>query len=342
MAFRCGIIGMASWYSQAFAGALRSMPREAELVALADLGQAPDVISALTGKTPKEWAAHFEAKLYADPEEMIRAEGLDVAFVCVHDCDKARYAELAARAGCHVYVAKPLCIGTEAALRLAAVATETGRVIGTLEPGRYDGAIRQAWNRVQAGEVGEVISARSWIQHGQPRDMDYANSVEFSPESGGTLYSLGVYAAGLLNWFMKGQVTQAWAVAGNYNTPWYPHFDQMKGTVTYEDGRIGSTDIYFSTPCAAPAWEMEVVGTKGILRINQDVFEGTIYTTDRGVIPFYRNQNDVIREAVGSFLDSLQAGEELDLPLAEAVEIIRVCEAWGRSIERGAPVAVER
>ena len=305
-------------------------------------GQSPESAKRYTGVATDDFAAAHGTKMYADPAEMIRAEGIDLAFVCAHDADKVGFAEMAARAGCHVYVAKPVCLGTAEALRLAAVAKETGRTISTLEPGRYDGAIRETHRRVRAGEIGEVLSARAWIQHGQPGNMDYSESVEFSPTSGGTLYSLGVYAAGLLNWFIDAPAVEAFAIAANMNTPWYPHPDQIKATVRYENGRLGSTDIYFSTPCSAPAWEIEVVGRTGIIRVNQDVFEGTLYASDGRVVPFYRNQNDVIHDAIGRFLSALAEGREPDLTLAEAVEFTRLCEAWGRSIESGKPVKIVR
>jgi predicted dehydrogenase len=80
------------------------------------------------------------------------------------------------------------------------------------------------------------------------------------------------------------------------------------------------------------------VGNKGIIRVNQDVFEGTVYTSDSRILPFYRNQNDVIREAIRHFLDAIAGGAAVELPMAEAIQIIRLCEAWNASISTGKPV----
>jgi len=338
MVFRCGIVGIGSWYSQAFARAVQATSRHAKLIAAAHLGQSSESVKRYTGYTREGFADEFAVNLYESAREMIHHENLDVVFVCAHDAEKRKYAELAVREGCHVYVAKPLCLSTVDAQALREIGRETGRTISTLEPGRYDGAIREARTRVVNGEIGEVISARCWIQHGQPGKMDLSESVEMSPRSGGTLFTLGVYAAGLLNWLLRARPSQAWAVGGNFATPWYPHPDQVKATVVYADGRLGSCDIYFGTPCRAPAWEIEAVGTQGIIRVNQDVFEGTLYASDSRIVPFYRNQNDVILEAIRSFLESLSAGAPPDLDMPEAIEIIRLCEGWKQSIETGAPV----
>src|SRR5439155_20694282 len=103
--------------------------------------------------------------------------------------------------GCHVYVSKRFCAAHADAVRMAEAGRRRGKVISTLEPARYDGSIRQAYDRVAAGEIGEVISVRAWIQHGQAGKRERTDNVEFDDAAGGTLYSLGVYGAGAANRF---------------------------------------------------------------------------------------------------------------------------------------------
>jgi predicted dehydrogenase len=340
VAIRTGIIGIGSFYSNAFGRGLRRLP-QVELVAAAHLNQPEETLVANTRQTREQFAATHGVRLYADPVEMIAAEKLDLAMVCALDRLKADLAVQAIEAGCHVYVSKPFCTRHADAVRMAEAGRRHGKVVSTLEPARYDGAIRQAHERVAAGEIGDVLSVRAWIQHGQAGNRDRTDSVEFDDTSGGTLYSLGVYAAGLANWFAGHDPERAYAEAANTNSPWHPFPDQMKGTIRYRSGRIGSADIYYSTRMRAPSWEVEAVGSRGMVRVNHSVYEGWVYRSDEPhVTPFYRNQNDVIGEAPRRFVEALEKGESVDLPVEEAVAIIAVCDAWRQSAETGQSVAV--
>lgn len=341
MGIRTGIIGIGSYYSNAFGRALRRLP-QVELRAAAHLNQPDETLVLNTRQTREQFAEAHAVHLYADPAEMIAEEKLELVMVCALDRQKAELAVQALAAGCHAYVSKPFCTSHADALRMAEAARRAGRVVSTLEPARYDGSIRQAYERVAAGEIGEVISVRAWIQHGQAGNRDRTDNVEFDDSSGGTLYSLGVYAAGLVNWFAGQDPERAYAEAANLNSPWHPFPDQMKGTVRYRSGKLASADVYYSTPCRAPAWEVEVVGRGGLVRVNHSVFEGWVYrSAEPHVTPFYRNQNDVIHEALRRFVEPLEKGDAVDLPADEAVTIIALCDAWRASAESGQAVAVK-
>src|SRR5437867_2874370 len=159
MPIRTGIIGIGSYYSNAFGRALRRLP-QVELRAAAHLNQLDETLQRNTSQTREQFAAAHGVQLYADPGEMIAEEKLDLAMVCALDRLKADLAVQAVEAGCHVYVAKPFCTRVEDARRMADAGRRHSKVVSTLEPARYDGAIRQAHDRVVAGEIGDVLSVR--------------------------------------------------------------------------------------------------------------------------------------------------------------------------------------
>ena len=95
-----------------------------------------------------------------------------------------------------VFIAKPMTNSVRDAAQIRAAArAHPDRLVGALNPARFATAIRQAHARVQAGEIGEVLTARAWIQHGAP---NATASRQGNPESddaqGGLAYSLSVYA----------------------------------------------------------------------------------------------------------------------------------------------------
>ena len=82
MRLKTGIVGLQSVYwPNAFANCLKSIS-QAELVACADMGYDPNLISISLGKTPAEYAAQYDLRLYRDPTEMIQKEGLDAVCIC--------------------------------------------------------------------------------------------------------------------------------------------------------------------------------------------------------------------------------------------------------------------
>lgn len=70
MGIRAGIVGIASFYSRAFAGALRRN-RDAELVSAARLGDPDANLTAVGALARADYAAQYGLTLYESPEEMI-------------------------------------------------------------------------------------------------------------------------------------------------------------------------------------------------------------------------------------------------------------------------------
>ena len=342
MALKAGICGIGSFYSDAFASAARAHP-DLELAACAHLDQNDDELKKLRRGTKSDFAERYGIKAYSQVTEMVTAEGVDVVFVCAPDIAKADQAVAEADAGAHAYMAKPMCKTLPGADAMIEAAKRNGVLMSALIPGRYDGAIRAMCERAKAGEIGKVITARSWIQHGcfGPGTV-FEGSPEFGPGQGGIDLSLGFYAADLLLWAIDSKPVRAYAEYDNLATPHSLWLDTGKATLRFDDGRMGSTDLIFNVACGAPAWEMEVVGTDGIARAHLDMMEGIIWHKDDAGAPrvFYRSQNDVIANAVGYFVRSVLEDAPLDITLEHGRSVLEVCLAWSRSSVTHQPVAL--
>lgn len=333
MTLKAGVCGVGSYYSDAFARAAVNHP-EVELVAYAHIDQSDAELKKQSRKTRSEYGQHYGLKSYSTTAEMVEAESLDLVFVTAHDNLKAREAVAAANAGAHVYISKPMCMTLAEADEVIEAGQRNKVLVSALMPGRDDGAIRAMANRVISGDIGKVLTARAWIQHGcfGPGTV-FEGSVEFGPGQGGIDLSLGFYAADLLLWLIDSKPVRAYAEYDNLATPHSIWMDTGKGTVRFGDGRMGSMDIIFNVSCGAPAWEMEVVGTDGIARAHLDVMEGIIWHKDDADAPrvFYRNQNDVIGDAVGRFVNSIKNGTPLDITPEHGRNVLELCLAWTRS-----------
>ena len=333
MSLKAGVCGIGSFYSNAFARTANRNP-DIELAAYAHLDQSDETLGSLGMKSKEAFGAQYGIRAYSTVTEMVRAESLDLVFVTCPDSLKPEQAANAMDAGAHAFISKPMCMTLAGADAMIAAAGRNNVRLSALLPGREDGAIRAMGTRVQEGAVGRVITARAWIQHGCfGPGMIFDGSGEFGPEQGGIGLSLGVYAADLLLWLIDSRAVRAYAEYDNLATPHSIWMDTGKGTVRFEDGRMGSMDIIFNVSCGAPAWEMEVVGTEGIARAHLDMMEGIVWHKDDKGAPrvFYRAQNDTIDAAVERFVHAVRDGHPLDVTPEHARNVLELCLAWNRA-----------
>jgi len=343
---QAAIIGTTSWYSGSFARALLAQP-DVRLVAAADLGVDDATMVRQLGMTRGEYAdRHGSLRLYRTPEDLLASEHIDLAFICAPDRAKAAHGATTIGAGIDTYFAKPMTSSLEGARQIVAASRATPAVwVGALNPGRFDGAIRAAYQQVREGAIGDLLTARAWIQHGAwPAGRSREGNAESDDGQGGPEYGLGVYAADLLNWFMGSDhpPRRAYAEYATLATENFPFMDSGKGTVRYADGRLGSMDLYYATPCQAPQWELEVAGREGILRTTGAVYEGVIWPAGQGGVRwFYRNQNDVILAAITHWVASCRERTAPEMDLTASCRAIGLCAAWIESARSTMPVTVD-
>ncbi len=333
MSLKAGVCGIGSFYSNAFARSAKRNP-DIELTAYAHLDQSDGTLGSLGMKSKEAFGAQYGIRAYSTVPEMVHAESLDIVFVTCQDSLKPQQAVSAMDAGAHAFISKPMCMTLAGADAMIAAARRNNVQLTALLPGREDGAIRAMGTRVRGGAVGRVITARAWIQHGCfGPGMVFDGSGEFGPGQGGIGLSLGFYAADLLLWLIDSPAVRAYAEYDNLATPHSIWMDTGKGTVRFEDGRMGSMDIIFNVSCGAPSWEMEVVGADGIARAHLDAMEGIIWHKDDGGDPrvFYRAQNDTIDAALDRFARAVIDGHSLDVTPEHARNVLELCLAWNRA-----------
>lgn len=332
MALRAGIIGVRSFYSRAYASVLKQLGN-VDLVAATALKSDDSRIK--KGSPPPDTFGHeYGINTYTSAARMIDAEQLGMVCVCAKNTSRPRYAELAAGKGCAVFLAKPPCANWAGVRALTQTWKRHKIPMSGCSPGLYDGAIAEACARVKAGELGRVLTARVLIQHGAfNRKGQTRGTMEFDKGQGGPELSLGFYAAPLLRLFAGSDADRVYAEYDNLNTrktsAW---MDSGKMIVRFKDGKMGSADIIFSTAgCRAPLWEVEVVGSKGILRTRQSVSEGVLWANDGNTVMFYRNQNAVLLRELTTFVNHVVEGTPLILTMEDVLKGLEICFAWWRS-----------
>jgi len=336
---RTGIVGLQSVYwPDAFANCLKSIS-VAELVACTSMSVDPGLISISLGKTPEEYADQYGIRLYHDSTEMIQKEGLDAVCICAKHTEIVNFIEQVAPLGVDIYIAKPMATTLEAADRIVKAVRNNNLIATSGTTERFDGGIREAYQRFKSGTIGELISIRALHQHGNinsfPKDDWY-----WDEEQGGPELSLIWYAADIVRWFADSEVVRVYAEYDNYLSENSPFMDNGKVILRFENRVIGSIDIYFSVEgFQFPSYEIELVGTTGGIRTQQSVYEGTLFTSE-GVSNFYRTQNNNLLDEMRHWVQCCIDKTDPELAIEDARRVIELCLATRQSARMHTPIAL--
>jgi predicted dehydrogenase len=353
MVMRIALVGQTSWYSGQFAKVVLTLG--ARLAGVATLGVPDEDLKRLSGSTSTEFAERYATRTFVDAADLLDATQPDLVLVTAPNLEKPQYVEMALAAGADAYISKPMASRMEDAARIRAAARKySTQLVGSLDPARFATAIREGHRRVKAGEIGEPLTARAWIQHGAANTtLSRKGNPESDDPQGGPAFSLGVYAADLLNWFLGAEERPAirtYAECDNLNTRTggYPWNDTYKAVVRYAEpedgapGRVGSMDVIFSVPMPAPLWEIEITGRDGMLRTNGGNYEGMIWRRaglERPRLePFSPTVDDTILNAIRHVLDAAEQRTPFEMDAEASCRAVELCTAWRRSAESHQPI----
>lgn len=332
---RVGMYGLhAAYWPTALADCVHQVPG-AELVGAAHLGFDPEWTQAIMGRSPEEFAAGYGLRLYEDPEEMIRQEGVEAVCLSGPHTDLPAHCARAASLGCHCYVAKPMAVDLAGADRIVEAARSAGVVAVSGMTERFDPAIRAAKQRLDAGEIGRLIGIRALHQHGRlnfhPRD--WWND----PEQGGPELSLMWYVADVCRWLAGSEVQRVYAEYGTFHSPGSPFMDNGKALFRFANGCLGSADIYFSCDFEFPQWEVEVMGTQGALRTQQSAYSLMAFGPG-GPRAAVRGAHPMLLDEVRNWLAACRGEEQPFITVEDARQVMEVCFAARESARTGGPV----
>ncbi|MBD3184658.1 hypothetical protein GF312_20425 [Candidatus Poribacteria bacterium] len=339
MSIKTGIVGLQSVYwPNALANCLKAIP-DAELKACADLGYEPEVVKTSLGVRPEEFASRHGIELYHYPNEMIDKEGLQAVCICAKHTEIVSLVEKVAPSGVGIYMAKPMATTMESARRIVKAVRDNNVIATSGTTERFDGGIREAYQRYESGAIGELISIRALHQHGNissfPKDDWY-----WKAEQGGPELSLIWYAGDVVRWFAGSNVIRVYAEYDNYLSEDSPFMDNGKIILRFANNVMGSIDIYFSVSgWRFPSYEVELVGTEGCIRTQQSVYEGMIFNKN-GISNFYRIQNNNLLDEISHWIRCCIDNTDPELTIEDACSVIELCLACRQSAYTKTPVNI--
>lgn len=335
---KVGMIGISSYYSLTYARGLRRIDG-VDFVSASHENYNEEWGKQVTGLTREEFKNCFGIRMYENAEEMLEKEKLDIVFVCSLLHRRPDDAIMCIKKGIHTFIAKNMAPDLEGARKILKVVKQSNVNVSTASPGLFEGSIWEAYNRVKNGEVGDVLSVRVYHNHGGKSKgllvmPEFQKEYKLGPE-----ISLGFYNSVLLCKFVGIKPVRVYAEYANLNTKDLPWMDSGKGIVVFENGALGSMDIYFAISYpGAPGKEIEICGTKGMIRTQQGVYDGVLWNTNGNISCFYRNPFQMDWAEIESFIKACGSGKEPELNIDDIYTAFEVCIGWYESSQKHMPV----
>lgn len=228
---------------------------------------------AVCGRDPgrtSEFAARFGAAGYTDYQRFLDHRGLDIVTICTPSGLHAEQGILAARAGKHVLVEKPIETTLEKADQLIHACELAGVRLGVIFQSRFLPAARRIRQAIEEGRLGRLILGDAYVKW-------YRSPEYYDPRSwhgtldldgGGALINQAIHTVDLLQWMM-GPFESVFAVKAALRYPHIQAEDTLVASIRFQSGALGVIEAATSIK---PGFKrrLEISGERGTVILDGD------------------------------------------------------------------------
>jgi myo-inositol 2-dehydrogenase/D-chiro-inositol 1-dehydrogenase/scyllo-inositol 2-dehydrogenase (NAD+) len=285
----------------------RYMP-EGEVVALVDTQQA------ILDETGEEFG--IEAR-FTTLEAALEKASFEAVVITTPTFTHMQLAVMAAQAGKHVFLEKPMAMDLEECDAIIGACRDNGVHLQIGFMRRFDPDFSLAFERIQAGEIGEPMLVKS-LTHGPGLPPPWARDLS---RSNGNLAEVNSHDLDATRWLMDSNPARIYLEVANFKgdergVDTENYYDNMIANLKFESGGLGS--ISGVCPCDyGYDARMEIIGKKGIMIIGSLENNALTVGVDRDtglVTPIFRRWPDRFRMAyineIEHFIQSIQQDTE--------------------------------
>jgi phthalate 4,5-cis-dihydrodiol dehydrogenase len=184
------------------------------------------------------FAADFGGSTFADAEALCDHEGIDVVYVASPHPLHARHVELAAAAGRHVLVEKPMAVTLDEAERMVAATERAGVTLIVGHSHSFDAPILAARRLIAGGRYGSprMLSAQNYTDFMyRPRRPEEL----VTAQGGGVVFSQGAHQVDIVRLLAGGRAATVSAHTGSWDAS-RPTEGAYAATLTFAEGAFAS------------------------------------------------------------------------------------------------------
>lgn len=199
---------------------------------------------------------------YDDLDECLRSGEIDSVYIAEPNSLHCDFTVRAARAGVHVLCEKPLAVTEQECQRMVDACRRAGVKLMTAYRLHFERANLEAVKVAQSGKLGELRYFNSiFSMQAQAPNIRLQKKM-----GGGPLYDLGVYCINAARYIFRDEPTEVLAMTATGSDKRFREVEEMAGAVLRFPGERVAT--FICSFGAADAGAYEIVGTKGLLRMN--------------------------------------------------------------------------
>lgn len=228
---------------------------------------------------------------YASLEDALQSAEFDAVVITTPTFTHAALSILAAKAGKHVFLEKPMALDLAECDAIIQATREAGVLLQLGFMRRFDPEFTAAASRIEAGEIGQPMLVKS-LTHGPGLPPAWARDLS---RSNGMLAEVNSHDWDCTRWLMGSNYQRVFTETANFkgaaNQVDTPNFyDNVLVSIKFENGGLGS--ITGVCPCGyGYDARLEIIGEKGILQVGDLGGQAVVVCTnrDQGLItPIYR------------------------------------------------------
>jgi predicted dehydrogenase len=246
----------------------------------------------------------------------------------------------AARAGCHLYLEKPVSHSLEGVRELAAVAAAGRLVVQVGCQLRFEPGLELVRRWLGEGRLGRPVSARarmgSWLPDWHPWE-DYRRGYAARAELGGGVLLTSIHELDYLHWLL-GPLAPLAAAGGRSGALEVDVEDHLEALLAAHQG--GPVSLGLDFLARPPVRRLEVLGTAGRARWDFLAGSAELWQEGRREEAFSRpstwRPEAMVAAAQADFLASVLDGGGNRVPLSEGVAVLETALEVKRLLAEGA------
>lgn len=199
---------------------------------LAELGAPPTLFIDMDLARAEVLAKTYSGKASSDPSTAIRSPDIDTVYICTYHETHAPLAIMAATAGKHLFLEKPMAITEADCQAIVTAVNEAGVQCMSGFKLHYCSLARKAKELIKSPQL---LSAR--IVEKRWPDDSWAND---PLKGGGNVLSQGCHAVELLCYLSGSKPIRIYAEGGNLRHSGIDIVDSMAATISFENGTVAT------------------------------------------------------------------------------------------------------
>ncbi len=225
-------------------------------------------LKAVVSRSPeraREIGERFDANGYTDFREMLEKErDLEAVSIVNRDAEHKEPAIACAQAGKDIFLEKPMAPTLEEADEIIEAVQKAGVRMMVNFTLRFDPTYVAAYERIQAGEIGDVVTMFGRRNGTLPGAQHYGQWSDM-------LISTGIHEIDAMTWYAASKVKRVYGESEKRLTMGLRGDDAYMALLRFENGAIGSLESSWILPATEPAGlnsRFDIVGTKGGIYID--------------------------------------------------------------------------